>query len=115
MNVQMSLWISGLTEGDITIKDEDAIEQVVITLGDTQLWFNTRDEVVVFHEKLGEYLNQPICELCDKPAVTIESDELGNDCHVCTDHAEALASKKPERAADTWHDEQKAYDEQKEL
>jgi hypothetical protein len=50
------------------------------------------------------------CEFCDAPSTTSEQDELGNDCLVCEEHAEMLASKKPERAADIHYDEQKDMD-----
>lgn len=102
----VTVWLKSLTEEDIEVKDEDAIEQIAVMLGGgVQLWFNTRDDITLLHEALTEYLAKPTCEFCDKQATTTESDELGNDCRVCDDHAEMLAAKKPERAADQWYDD----------
>jgi hypothetical protein len=107
MRLYTTIAISELTEDDITIKEEDAIEQISMSLGDIVFWFNTRDDLDLVRNKIEEYLSQPLCELCDngKLATTIQSDELGNDLHVCDDHAEQLAARTPERQADEWYDQ----------
>lgn len=105
--VHVTVDIPTFEESDIKITEHKAIEQIVIAVGNVSLWINTRDEMETLRAAIEDYLSHPLCELCPDGtlATTTESDELGNDLHVCDNHAEQLAARKPERRADEQYDQ----------